>query len=72
VPAAEVLPADTVLPNELRPCTVQVRDNGGFSFALTDRPTNFVIYDRGDAKENERALQEALPELYLSFRPQPK
>ncbi len=72
VPAGEVLPTDTVLPNELRPCTVQVRDDGGFSFALTDRPTNFLIYDRGNPKENERALQEALPALYLSFRPELK
>lgn len=72
VPAVEVLPTDTVLPNELRPCKVQVRENGGFSFTLTDRPTNFLIYDRGDPKENERALREALPALYLSFRAQPK
>lgn len=71
VPAAEVLSTDKVLPNELRPCIVQVRDNGGFSFTLTDRPTNFLIYDRGDPKENERALQEALSALYLSFRPHP-
>lgn len=72
VPAAEVRATDTVLPNELRPCTVQVRDNGGFGFTLTDRPTNFLIYDRGEAKENEGALQEALPALYLSFRGQAK
>lgn len=69
VPAAEVLATDTVLPNELRPCRVQVRDNGGFSFQLTDQPTNFLIYDRGDPAINEQAMREALPALYLSFRP---
>lgn len=69
IAAHEVLPTDTVLPNELRPCRVQVRDNGRFSFELTDQPTNFWMYDRGDPRENEKALREALPALYLSFRP---
>jgi hypothetical protein len=55
VPAAAVGPADTVLPNELRPET-----NG---------PSACQVYFRGDAEENERALREALPELYLSFTP---
>ena len=69
VPAAEVLATDSVLPNELRPCRVQVRDNGGFTFQVTDQPTNFLIYDRGDPVKNEEALREAFPALYLSFRP---
>jgi pyrimidine-specific ribonucleoside hydrolase len=68
IPAADVLPSDTVLPNELRPCKVKVRDNGMFTFELTDGPTNFLIYDRGDPKENELALRQALPELYTGFR----
>lgn len=66
---AEVLATDTVLPNELRPCRVEVRDSGAFRFQLTDQPGNFSIYDRGDALKNEEALREALPALYLSFRP---
>jgi len=69
VPTDAVRPDDTVLPNELRPCTLDVRDNGLFNFILTDRPTNFLMYDRGDAVENQRALREALPELYRSFKP---
>ena len=69
VPAADVKPGDVVLPNELRPCRVQVRDNGGFTFELTDGPANFWIYDRGDPHQNEQALRDALPALYLSFRP---
>ena len=68
IPASEVLPADKVLPNELRPCRVKVRDDGMFSFELTDRPTNFLIYDRGDPYENEKTLREALPALYTGFR----
>ncbi|MGA2621001.1 MAG: hypothetical protein ABSF26_25540 [Thermoguttaceae bacterium] len=69
IPASEVLATDTVLPNDLRPCRVAVRDNGAFTFDLTEQPTNFSIYDRGDPVTNEQALREALPVLYLSFRP---
>ena len=61
LPAREVLATDTVLPSDLRPCRVEVRDNGAFAFTLTDRPTNFLIYDRGDPVKNEQALREALP-----------
>jgi hypothetical protein len=70
VPASDVRADDKVLPNELRPCRVDVRDNGGFTFELTDAPTNFWIYDRGDPATNERALREALPALYREFKPQ--
>ncbi|MCS7306162.1 MAG: hypothetical protein NZ602_13785 [Thermoguttaceae bacterium] len=64
----EVLPTDRVLPNELRPCTVQVRNDGIYEFRLTDQPTNFRVYYRGNPQENEAALREALPALYLSFK----
>ena len=65
VPVPEVLPTDTVLPNELRPCRLEVRENGAFAFELADQPTNFLIYDRGDPLKNEQALREALPALYI-------
>ena len=68
VPADEVGSGDQVLPNELRPCEVTVRDDGIFEFRETDGPSNFSIYTRGDPRENEAALREALPALYLSFR----
>ncbi len=69
LPAGEVLASDTVLPNELRPCRIEVHKSGAFAFQGTDQPTNFLMYDRGDPGENERAMREALPALYLSFRP---
>ena len=69
IPASEVLQTDKVLPNELKPCTVEVLAGGRYGFALTNKPTNFSIYFRGDADENERALQDAFPALYKSFRP---
>ncbi len=34
----------------------------------TVKPTPFAVYFRGDPRENEAALREALPALYLSFR----
>ncbi len=69
VRAKQVRSDDTVLPNKLRPCHIEVRDNGAFTFRLTDEPTRFWIYDRGDPQENERALRQAFPLLYQSFTP---
>lgn len=69
VPADKVRAGDTVLPNDLRPCTLDVRPSGAFTFQWTDRPTNYLMYDRGDPVRNEQALREALPALYLAMRP---
>jgi pyrimidine-specific ribonucleoside hydrolase len=66
---AEVKADDKVLPNELKPCRVKVEPDGRFQFELVSGLSNFSIIDRGDPKENETALREALPELFLSFRP---
>ena len=68
LPAAEVLPTDKVLPNELRPCEVSVRDDGLYEFRETTGRSNFSVYYRGDPRENEAALREALPALYLTFK----
>jgi pyrimidine-specific ribonucleoside hydrolase len=69
IPAGEVLASDRVLPNDLRPCQVKVLDNGAYEFQLTSATTNRWIYDRGDPQANEVALCEALPRLYLDFKP---
>lgn len=69
IPAAQVHPDDTVLPNDLRPCRVRVQANGEFGWELTANPTNFLIYDRGDPKQNEAAFREALPVWYGEFGP---
>jgi hypothetical protein len=71
VPAAEVQPTDRLLPNELRPCEVTVRDDGIYEYRETSGPSNFSVYYRGDPRENEAALRGALPALYLSFVSQP-
>jgi len=67
VPAAEVGEGDRALPNELRPCRVAVDDDATMHWEPAATETGFRIYDRGDPHENERALRQALPALYLSF-----
>lgn len=65
----EVRPDDQALPNELQPCRVTVRDDGIYETELCEGPSNFTLYYRGDPAIHEEALREALPALYLSFRP---
>ena len=64
----EVRGTDTVLPNDLVPCKITVRNDGRFTFDKTER-SPFLIYDRGDPMLNEKAMREALPALYESFHP---
>ena len=70
IPANEVIASDTVLSNDLMPCTLSVRDDGSFDFsAVNYKHARCAIYHRQHPAENQRALQEALPALYASFRP---
>ena len=62
----EVRATDTILPNDLVPCKIAVRDDGRFTFEKADR-SSFLIYERGDPALNEKAMREALPALYESF-----
>ena len=56
VAAGQLRPGDTALPNQLRPCRIQARDTGEFTFEPAAGPTNAWIYDRGDPVEtNGRA-----------------
>ncbi len=69
VAKTQVARTDRVLPNELHPCRIDVADDGSLTFRETKERSNFQIYFRGDPAENERALREALPALYLSLAP---
>ena len=69
IPASQVLPTDKVLPNDLRPCRIKVPDDGLYTFEITDKPSNFLMYDRGDPYENGKAFTEALIDFYTSIRP---
>ena len=54
IPARAVLSTDKVLPNDLHPCLLQVPDDGLFTFEITDKPSNFLMYDRGDPTRTRR------------------
>jgi len=70
IPADRVVVSDRVVPNDLRPCTVEARDDGMFYWQPAEHAaTKKWIYYRGDAVENEKALQDALPALYKGFHP---
>lgn len=57
--------------NGLRPCRLtEVREDGRFSYVYTEKPcNNKEIYYRENPAENEKALQQIIPDLYISFKP---
>ncbi len=67
LPPASVLDTDTDLTPEIRPCRIDVRPDGHFDFTLSDSPERAGIFHRPDPPAHQRALIEALPELYASF-----
>jgi len=70
VAADDVSTTDTLLVNQLQPVMSHVANDGTFTFVPAPATsTTFRIYDRADPYLNEKALQQALPRLYLSFQP---
>jgi hypothetical protein len=66
----EIQADDTILENSLRPCKLEIRDDGRFQFFYTGDKSNISIYYRPDTDENEKALNEAVPKLFISFNEQ--
>ena len=66
--ASEIQSDDVVFDEGLEYVSLDVKDNGVFSFEYSDQPTNVQIYYRSDPAENERLLNMALPELYRNFK----
>lgn len=64
----DVTPTDRLISNDLKNCRIMPRKDGRFSYHFVDQQTNFKLYNRDDHKENELAMREALPNLYLSLR----
>ena len=65
------LPCGTFSPalkEELLSCTIDVTDNGLFTFTLTDEPTNIRIYHRDTPDEMEAMLADALAALYRGYQ----
>jgi len=69
VPADRILPTDIEMVNRLQTVSLNVAGDGTFTFTASAAKSNFRLYDRDDPKLNEKALQQALPKMYLSFRP---
>jgi hypothetical protein len=64
-----IKPTDIIIENSLRPCLLtEIRDAGRFQFEYTSNPTNVRIYYRSDIDENEKAMNEVIPELYISYK----
>lgn len=66
----EVRHDDTLIRNDLVPARARTYPSGLYTFDTEDVPDERVqVFRRDDPAEYERALQEALPELYCGFMP---
>jgi pyrimidine-specific ribonucleoside hydrolase len=66
--ASEVSAEDKVLKNDLEYCNLSVRGDARISFELTGRKSHIRIFSRGDPKEYEKAMREAWPAFWQSFK----
>ena len=65
----EITTGDHDVSGTLRPCEIDVRYDGRFSYKFTKTKSHFSLYERTDPYLNQVALQQALPSLYESFNP---
>lgn len=65
-PAGEVEAGDEVVREEMRPCRLDVRDDGQFH-ATADAASNKRIYFREKPEDYQRGMRQALGELYRRF-----
>ncbi|PSL05853.1 inosine-uridine preferring nucleoside hydrolase [Haloactinopolyspora alba] len=65
----DVGPGDVEIRNEQLPCRAWPHESGLYSFEPTDEPTPTSVFVRDDPAEYERAMNEATPALFQSFRP---
>ena len=67
-PRKEIKAGEKIIPYAMRPCQLEVRDDGRFKFAYTQE-SNIRIYYRENLDLNEKALQQAVPSLMRSYIP---
>jgi len=67
IPENKMDASDKIITNQLHTCKVQLTKNG-YTFKETKQPSNFSIFYRSSPALYEQAMQQALPELYESFR----
>ncbi len=58
---------DLIITNELQNCKVKLIPNG-YIFETTKERSNFSIFYRKEPYLYEKAMQEALPDLYINFK----
>ena len=66
LPPSAIKSGDKIVPYQMRPCKLEVRDDGRFKFTYT-QTSNIRIYYREDPELNEKALQQAAPALWRSY-----
>lgn len=57
---------DIYIDSSLRPCKLEVRDDGRFLFEYAER-SNFSIYYRSNPDENEKALNDIVPSIFTQI-----
>ncbi len=64
---SELSGGDEVFDQGLTPVRLSVKENGLFGFVPAEGETNVKIYYRSDPAAHQKAMREALPELYKSY-----
>jgi len=65
-PGWQVNSDDVILKENLRPCTLKVKESGLFTYAFSKKG-NFHIYERDNAEKYEDWMNEALPQFYIAL-----
>ena len=66
----DVAPTDKIFKTDILPCKLNVHDTGIYEFVLiSEEKTNKFIYRISNPIGQEKALNEALGALYISFKP---
>lgn len=68
VPSSQVANSDLVTPEQMWPVTLDVKDNGLFTFERVNGDSPVRMYFRAEPWKQEKWLCEALPKWYKSFR----
>ena len=63
IPQQQIKTSDKLMPDELLPCEIDLREDGRFTFRKSAKATSLSIYYRPDPVLNEKALQQAYPIL---------
>ncbi len=66
MPGWQVNSDDVILKENLRPCTLKVKESGLFTYEFCEKG-NFHLYEREDAEKYEVWMNKALPQFYIEL-----